>query len=199
VTRVPYASIVVQPIHHIFTFEDYLRVEEDSGLKHEFLDGRVWAMSGGTPAHAGIAANIMAALNVQLRGQRCRVFSSDLRIRVRTTELTTYPDVSVIGGQVELDADDRKGHTTTNPKVLVEVLSPSTERYDRGEKLTHYQRIATLEEIVLVAHDRREVEVVRRQADGAWTRHITTGDGVARLESVGCELALDEVYRDPLA
>lgn len=197
--RMGYASGVVQPIHHHFTFEDYLIVEEDSGMKHEFLDGRVWAMAGGTPEHAAIAANVIAMLSTHLRERRCRVYSSDLRVRVRATGLTTYPDVTVVCGAIERDPEDRKGHTVTNPKVLVEILSPSTEEYDRTEKLAHYQRIETVEEIVLVGHDRREIEVVRRGGDGAWTRIVTKGDGAARLESIECELALTDVYRDPLA
>src|SRR5690606_31274388 len=121
-------------------------------IKHEFLDGLVWAMAGGSPEHAAIAANIVALLVNQLAGRRCRVFSSDLRVRVKATGLATYPDVTVVCEQLELDPDDPKGHTVTNPKLLVEVLSPSTAEYDRGEKLDHYRQIESLEVILLVAH-----------------------------------------------
>jgi Uma2 family endonuclease len=128
-----------------------------------------------------------------------------LRVRVKATGLGTYPDITVICGRLERDPDDRTGHTAINPRVVIEVLSPSTEEYDRGEKLSHYQTIPSLEEIVLVAHDRPEVEVevevevVRREADGTWSRHIAVADQSARLTSIACDLAVAEVYRDPLA
>src|SRR5439155_18899105 len=100
---------------------------------HEFLDGVVWPMAGGSPDHAGIAANVARLLGNQLAGQPCRVFTSDLRVRVKATGLGTYPDVTVICGQLEFDPEDPKRHTVTNPRMIVEVLSPSTEEYDRGE------------------------------------------------------------------
>jgi Uma2 family endonuclease len=190
---------MAQPAHHRFSFEEYLMLEEDSGIKHEFLDGQVWAMSGGTPDHAAMAGNVLTLLNVQLSGKRCRVFTSDLRVRVRATGLGTYPDVSVVCGRLDLDPEDSKRHTIVNPCVLIEVLSPSTESYDRGEKLRQYQLIPSVEEIVLVAHDRREMEVVRRQADGSWSRHLAGAGEAARLSSIACDLPVDEVYRDPLA
>ena len=182
-----------------FTFDEYLVLEEIAEVKHEFLDGEVWAMAGGSPEHAAIIGNVTTLLNVQLRGQRCRVHSTELRIRVKATGLGTYPDVTVICGRLERDPDDRTGHTAINPRVLVEVLSPSTEGYDRGEKLAHYQAIPGLAEIVLVAHDRNEVEVLRREGDGSWSRHLAGEGQTARLTSIACDLAVDEVYRDPLA
>ena len=116
-----------EPAHHRFSFGQYLMLEEDSGLKHEFLEGQVWAMSGGTPEHAAVAGNVLTLLNVQLAGKKCRVFTSDLRIRVVATGLGTYPDVSVVCGHLELDPEDAKRHTVVNPRILVEVLSPSTD------------------------------------------------------------------------
>lgn len=186
-------------LHHRFTFEQYLLLEEDSGLKHEFLDGQVWAMAGGTPDHAAIAGNVLTMLNVQLAGKKCRVFTSDLRIRVTATGLGTYPDVSVVCGRLDRDPCDAKGNTVVNPRVLVEVLSPSTEAYDLGEKLRHYQQIEELAEVMFIAHDRREVEIVRRESDGAWSRRRYGADERAELASIGCVLPLVDVYRDPLA
>jgi Uma2 family endonuclease len=184
--------------HHRFTFADYVQIEEHSGIRHEFLDGIIFALAGGTPEHAAIAANVTRLLGNALEGQRCRVFSSDLRIRVVETGLASYPDVSVICGKVELDPEDPKGHTALNPVVLVEVLSPSTEDYDRGEKLAQYRRVPSLQEVVLVAHDERRIDLWRRVGDH-WTQ-ISAGPGATlTLESVGCGLAVDEVYRDPLA
>jgi Uma2 family endonuclease len=155
-------------------------------------------MAGGSPEPAAIIGNVTTLLNVQLRGQRCRVHSAELRVRVKATGLGTYPDVTVVCGRFERDPDDRTGHTAINPRVIVEVLSPSTEDYDRGEKLSHYQLIPSLEEVVLVAHDRDEIEVVRREPSGTWSRHVVRAGQSARLTSIACDLAVAEVYRDPL-
>jgi Uma2 family endonuclease len=187
-----------EPARQVYSFDEYLRLEEMSPLvKHEFLEGAVWAMAGGTPEHAAVATNISTLLNNQLRDRPCRVYGSDLRVRVRATGLGTYPDVSVVCGRLEVDPDDPKKHTATNPCVLVEVLSPSTEMYDRNEKVEHYKRIESLQEIVLVAHDQRCVEVVRRTPQG-WTQTVYR-DGAAEIPSLSCRLPLSEVYRDPLA
>jgi Uma2 family endonuclease len=190
---------MAQAAHHVFDFAAYVMLEHDSAVKHEYLRGQVWAMSGGTPAHARVAGNVLTLLSTQLRERKCSAFTSDLRIRVQATDLATYPDVSVVCGSLSLDPEDAKGHTVVNPRVVVEVLSPSTEAYDRGEKLAHYKQIPELAEIVLVAHDRREIQVVRREADGAWSAHVWRGNERARVESIGCELPLVDVYRDPLA
>lgn len=188
-----------EPAHHRFSFDQYLMLEEDSGIKHEFLDGQVWAMSGGTPDHAAVAGNVLTLLNIQLSGKKCRVFSSDLRVRGVATGLGTYPDVSVVRGRLELDPEDAKRHTVVSPCILVEVLSPSTEAYDRGEKLRQYQQMPSVDEIVLVAHDRPEIEIVRREPDGSWSRHVARAGELAELSSVACALPLGEVYRDPLS
>lgn len=181
-----------------FTFDEYVELEEIAGVRHEYLAGQVWAMSGGSPSHAGVTAKVVGLLGRAVDGEPCRVFSADLRIRALETGLATYPDVSVICGALALDPEDRKGHTATNPKLLVEVLSPPTEAYDRGEKLAHYQTIEALAEVVLIAHDRRQIEVVRREPDGSWSRHVASAGGSATLESIGAALPVDEVYRDPL-
>lgn len=185
--------------HHRLTFDDYLRIEADSGTKHEFHAGQVFAMSGGTPEHAGVTANVTRLLGNVLEGRPCRVFSPDLRVRVQETGLATYADVTVICGQLELDPADPKGHTALNPRLLVEVLSPSTENYDRGEKLGNYKLIPSLQEVVLVAHDRKEIEVVRREPDGSWSRRIAADGESVRLSSIDCELAVVDIYRNPLA
>jgi Uma2 family endonuclease len=180
------------------TYEEYCQIEADSSIRHEYHDGQVWAMAGGSREHAAIAANIVGLLAVALRGGRCQVHTSDLRIRVRATGLATYPDVSVVCGRAELDPEDRLGHTVTNPSLLVEVLSPSTEEYDRTEKLSHYQRIDSLREIVLVGPAGQGIDVWRRADDGSWAIS-TYGSGDVELSSIGATLPLAEVYRDPLA
>jgi len=188
-----------QPARQVFTFGEYVSMEELARVKHEFLDGQVWAMAGGTPEHAAVCASITGLLTIALREKPCRTFSSDLRIRVRATGLGTYPDVTVICGRVELDPEDPKKVTAVNPVLLIEVLSPSTESYDRGEKLWHYQKIPCVREIVLVAHDRQEIEVVRREGDGSWSRHVARAGDAVRLECLEAELPVDTIYRNPLA
>jgi Uma2 family endonuclease len=182
-----------------FTFEEYVERAEDSGIKLEFRDGEIWAMSGGSLAHARIAANLARLLGNAVAGRACAVFSSDLRVRVRATGLATYPDVTVICGPAELDAEDHRGESATNPTVLVEVLSPSTEDYDRGLKLGDYKLIPSLREVLLVAHDRREIELVRREPDGTWSRHIFRERDAVRLVALECELSVTAIYADPVA
>jgi len=181
-----------------YTFAEYLELEAMSPIKHEYYGGQVWAMAGGSPAHAGVCVNVSTTLANQLRDRPCRVFGSDLRVRVRETGLATYPDVSVVCGALEADPDDRGKHTVVNPIVVVEVLSPSTEDYDRGEKLAHYKTIASLQEMALVAHDQRRIELWRRVESG-WALEVISDRGSLDLASIGCRLELDEVYRDPLA
>lgn len=191
-------SVMAQPSHRThYTRAEYIGFERSSNVKHEYLDGVIYAMAGGTPEHAAIAANVIVAFGVSLAGRPCRVFSSDLRVRVLETGLETYPDVSVVCGHAEIDPADR--NVVTNPVVVVEITSPSTEEYDRGEKLAHYQRIPSLREVVFVAHGERAIEVVRREENGEWTRHVARAGEQATVASLGCELAVDAVYRDPLA
>lgn len=123
---------MAQGNHHRFTFDEYLRLEQDSSVKHEYLSGQVYAMSGGSPEHAGVTANIARLLGNALTSRPCRVFSPDLRVRVLATGLGTYPDVAVVCGRLELDPEDPKQHTAVNPTLLVEVLSPSTEEQSAG-------------------------------------------------------------------
>jgi Uma2 family endonuclease len=189
---------VAQLARQRFTFAEYLGVEAESSVKHEFLDGVIYAMAGGSPDHAGIAVNVSAALTTALQGQRCRVFSADLRIRVRETGLSTYADVAVICERIELDPEDPKSHTVVNPVVLVEVLNPSTEDYDRGEKLSHYKRIDSLQEVMLIAHDESRVDLWRRVA-AHWTQFTFRSGDTVELASLVCRLPVDEIYRNPLA
>jgi Uma2 family endonuclease len=181
----------------VYSFDEYVELDAESRVKHEFLDGLVWAMAGGSPEHAAVAAAVGAALSAQLRGRPCRVYSADLRVRVRATGLATYPDVTVVCGKLELDPGDRKGQTVVNPRAIVEVLSPRAEVYDRGEKLAHYKRVDSLEDVVLVAHDRQRIEVWHRDGD-AWSLDVAHDGGVAKVASIDCTLVVDEVYANPL-
>lgn len=186
----------MQPARQRFDFVEYVRLEESSTVRHEFLAGAVWAMAGGSPDHARVTANVARLLGEQLAGRRCAVFSSDLRVRVKATGLGTYPDVTVVCGALEVDPDDPSGHTVVNPQLIVEVLSPSTEEYDRGEKLDHYRQVPSLRAVALVAHDAKRIEVWVREGDG-W-RDTTVVEGVATLTG-DVAIDLDAAYHDPLA
>lgn len=188
--------MVASARHHRYTYPEYLAFERSANVRHEFFDGEIYAMAGGTREHAAICVNISSALQVQLRGRGCQTHSSDLRVRVLETGLATYPDVTVVCKPVELDPLDRT--TVTNPTLVVEVLSPSSADYDRGEKLRHYQRITSLREVVLVAHDERLIEIWRREVDGAWSRRELRSGSIA-LAAVDCTLSIDDVYSDELA
>ncbi len=181
-----------------YSFGEYVELEAMSPVKHEFLRGEVWAMAGGSPDHAAIAGNIIAQLSNQLRSARCRVFTSDLRIRVLATGLGTYPDVSVVCGQLELDPDDPRHQTVTNPKVLFEVVSDSTEKYDRGEKLDQYRKSTLSKKLSwsLKPSDESMCGVVTRELGPSSSFVAKSRSSYFRIE---CELPLSEIYRDPLA
>jgi Uma2 family endonuclease len=176
-----------------YALEDYLSVEEMSSVRHEYLNGEIFAMAGGTPEHAALSAAVLVLLGKKLEGGRCRPYSADLRIRVRETGLATYADATVICG--DLERDPESATHVTNPSLVVEVLSRSTEDYDRGEKREHYQRIPSLKEYVLVSQDRRRVEVFARSAGGAWDHHVYQSGESFQLPSVNVLLAVDELYR----
>lgn len=171
---------------------DYLSVEEMSSVRHEYLDGEIFAMAGGTPEHAALSAAMVVVLGSRLKGTPCRPYSADLRVRVRATGLATYPDAAVIRGDVERDPDSSTH--AVNPTVLVEVLSPSTEEYDRGEKREHYQRIESLREYVLVAQDRARVEVFVRSTAGDWRHEVHERGDVVALPSLGLTFPVEELY-----
>jgi Uma2 family endonuclease len=181
----------------LVTYAEYLVAEEASVDRHWFLSGEVFAMAGGTPEHAALAAAVIGQLAAGLHARPCRIFTSDARVRVPATGLATYPDVTVVCSKREADPDDP--NAITNPVLLVEVLSDSTEAHDRGEKAAHYRHLASLREYVLVSHRERRVEVFRRNEAGRWELYEAGAGGVAELTSVGCTLDVDAIYRDPLA
>lgn len=186
----------MEPARAHYTVADYVRLEAYSNVRHEFLDGQMFAMAGGTPEHGLWAANVIGLLAGQLRSKPCRTQTSDVRIRVPATGLTTYPDVSVVCGHIERDKDDTDA--VCNPVVIVEILSPSTESYDRGEKLANYKQLESLQEILFVSHDSQRIDVVRRDS-GAWQTETALVGQSVRLHSLDCEISVNEVYRDPFA
>ena len=178
-----------------FTLAEYLVREAAASHKSEFYRGEIFAMSGGTPEHSQVGGNVFASLRGRLRGSPCRPYNSDLRIRVPTNGLTTYPDVSVVCGELQLDAEDR--HAINNPSVLFEVLSKSTENYDRGKKFDLYRELESLREYILIAQEESHVERFVRQDDGSWLLTVFKGvDAVLELPTLGCTLPLAEIYED---
>lgn len=174
--------------HH--TYREYLALEAASNVRHEFHGGVIYAMAGGTPEHAALAAAVIATMKTQLRG-RCQVYTSDLRVRVEATGLSTYPDVTIVCGPLIHDPESTAA--IMNPTMVVEVLSDSTAAYDRTEKRAHYQRIPALRAIVLVSHDERCLEAWTRD-DTTWVRSEARGRGTLALPELGCTLDVDALY-----
>ena len=162
---------------HRYTYDEYLAYERDSGLKHEFEDGEILAMAGGSRRHNALASRISAALEAG-RKPGCVAFQSDQKVRVLATGKATYPDASVVCGSIQGDPSDPTGATITNPNLLVEVLSPSTEQDDRGGKWQHYQLIGALREYVLVSQSEPRIEVYRRLETGGWGYDVFTSGNV---------------------
>ena len=174
------------------TEEQYLAVERAAEFKSEFLDGVMYERSGGSPRHAGLAVRILAELHGKLRGSECEVFGSDLRVRV-SSRMYTYPDVSVVCGKLQL-ADDQKD-VLLNPIVIFEVLSPSTELYDRGVKLQLYRTIPSLREYILVDQNKARIEQYIYQDASTWTLRDHEGlDAVLKMDSIGASLPLRLIY-----
>jgi Uma2 family endonuclease len=175
------------------TPEEYLAIERKAEYKSEYLDGEIFAMTGASREHNLIGSNIIRELSSQLKGQPCEVYPSDMRVRVPATSLYTYPDVVVVCGEPKFE--DSYIDTLLNPTLIVEVLSESTESYDRGKKFGYYRTMDALAEYLLVAQDEYRVEQYVRQADGRWLlSDIRTLDGKVELASIPCVLALREVY-----
>lgn len=177
------------PAHRIcHPYDEYLVLEGHSNIRHEFLDGQIYAMSGGTPEHAALAAAVIESL--QLRDTGCRSYTSDLRVRT-PSGLTTYPDITIICGSSERYAEDKDA--VTNPTILIEVLSPSTEQYDRGDKFAHYKSIQSLRQVVFVSHRERALEVWTRGGETGWLRVVAREGEIAEL-AIGARLDVRQVY-----
>ena len=182
-----------KPSKHRVGSTEYLALERQSETKHELVNGEIVAMSGASPVHNLLSMNLGRLLGDLVQARPCVVLSSDQRVHVPATGLFAYPDVTIVCGRPELHPED--DHTLTNPTVLVEVLSDSTEAYDRGAKFAHYQSIATLQEYVLVSTRDRRVEHYRRQGSGQWllTVHVDADARVA-FPALGGEIPLARVY-----
>ena len=174
------------------SLEDYFKLEETSDSKHEYQQGTIFAMAGASMNHNRIAGAVFASLYNQLTGKPCQPYFSDFRLKIEALNIYTYPDLSVICGDVQFG--DGRQDTFTNPTVLMEVLSKSTEAYDRGKKAECYRTIPSLREYLLIAQDRCHVEHYRRQGH-AWL--LTEYSAVAEeapLDSIACTLSLAAIY-----
>ncbi|HEX8597194.1 MAG TPA: Uma2 family endonuclease [Chloroflexia bacterium] len=185
-------SVAVEPY---YSPEQYLDLERKAQFRSEYVNGSIYAMSGTSREHNLISLNMAGELRAQLRGQPCEVYISDMRVKVSVTGMYTYPDVVAVCGEPAFD--DEQIDTLTNPNMIVEVLSPSTEGYDRGEKFAHYRRLESLQDYVLVAQDKVRVEHFARRdnSSGQWVlTEISDPDGTLHLASIGCDLSLRDIY-----
>jgi Uma2 family endonuclease len=176
----------------VWTPEEYLAWERKQPEKHAYYRGEVFAMSGATREHNLIVFNTILALGEMLRDRPCESYPSDMRVRVPATGLYTYPDVTVVCGPPEFE--DKRFDTLLNPQLIVEVLSPSTEAYDRGEKFENYRSIPSFVEYVLVSQDKARVDHFVRQPNGSWLMHSRGAGETIDLVSAGCTLAVDDLY-----
>lgn len=174
------------------TPQEYLRFERASEIKHEFLNGDIFAMSGASKNHNIIAGNTFALLHAQLRQRPCNIFPGDMRVHIPATGLYTYPDVSVVCGAPHFQ--DEQLDTLLNPTLIIEVLSPSTESYDRGRKFQHYRSIPSLREYVLIAQDEMRLQRYTLKNDFWVFDEAADPDTLITLDSIECTLTLSEVY-----
>jgi Uma2 family endonuclease len=185
---------MVTPRLHRYTYADYVGLEMMSEAKHEFYDGEIYAMAGGGEDHSAMAARMSAALVSAVGDGPCRAHSSDLRIYVEAVGLATFPDASVLCDPLIQHPPSPRA-TATNPTVIVEITSPSSEEYDNVFKLDAYKTIPTLREYVVVSHRERRITVHRRGTDGTWTMRVAVAGGEFALSSLDARIPVDEIYR----
>ena len=176
----------------IFTAADYLVWESAQLDRHEFLDGEVFAMAGAEDRHVTVAGNLYIALRQHLSGSPCRTYMSDMRLHVATANSYFYPDVLVTCSALDLDSPMVK----TEPRLIAEVLSPSTAAYDRGVKFSHYRSLASLQEYLLIDLDTRSTDCYRKGADGLWVLHPFARGEPVSLASVALELRADQLFAE---
>lgn len=175
------------------TPEEYLAWERKADIKHEYLHGTIIAMSGASRVHSLIVTNISGELYIQLKAGTCEVHTNDMRVRTSPGISYFYPDILVVCDEPRFE--DNTFDTLLNPIVLVEVLSPSTEAYDRGEKFRHYQQLTSLREYILVSQDEVRIERYRRQGTEWQLTEFRSLEDVLSLISIDCELSLEDLYR----
>jgi Uma2 family endonuclease len=178
---------------HYLTAEEYLQMEEQSFVKHEYIDGYIYAMAGALDPHVTIAGNLFALLRNHVRGSGCRVYIADMKVRIESLNRFYYPDVMVTCNQRDQETPAYKRF----PRLVVEVLSNSTEAFDRGDKFADYQALESLEEYVLINTKRPRVECFRRNEQGLWVLQSYTSEHKSfRLNSVDFEETITALYED---
>ena len=180
-----------------FTPAEYYALEREATYKSDFYDGEIFDMSGGTSTHSLITANLNIAVGMRLLNHRCTLYESNMRLAILATGLRTYPDASVYCEPLIYDRSDPANTTATNPSVVFEVLSPSTETYDRGFKLENYRQIQSLKAYVLISQREPHAQAYSRQPDGTWSTPIEAKglDATLPIDSIGLTLPLAEIYR----
>lgn len=178
----------------MYTVDEYLELEEQSETKHEYIDGRILAMAGGEVTHGVIAGNVFAELRTALRGKPCRVFNSDIQTAISWSRYT-YPDVSVVCGPLQFYEPNKRA--LNNAVLITEVLSDSTEKYDRGKKFQRYRQIPTFKEYALVSQTKPLLEVYYELEDNVWRMSTYESiDALVRFESIDVELPMRKIYLD---
>ncbi len=179
-----------------YTLEEYFELERTSEIKYEYWDGEVFAMSGASPAHEAVLVNVITQFRNKLRGRPCHVFTSNLRVKVPAAPPYRYPDLTALCGQPEYEVIGGV-RALTDPTLIVEILSPSTEAYNRGDKFSEYKSIPSFAEYLLIAQHRPHVTHYVRQADGSWSYEEANAIvATLSLPTIECELSLGEVYQD---
>lgn len=176
---------------------EYITISKEQNQKYEYHDGSIFAMAGGTLEHGTIGGNIFSFLNERsgTDGSKCRTFNSDIRLHVEKSNKIFYPDVMIVCNQIERSKAEKE--SIINPTVIVEVLSETTESYDRGDKFHFYQQIPSLKEYVLVAQDKQQVDIFKREGENTWKiRRYQAEDKVLHLESIEVEIPFDMIYRN---
>jgi Uma2 family endonuclease len=186
---------MVDSVRKRATYAEYLALEESSEIKHEYIGGAIVAMAGGTIEHGRLSTRLTVLTSRALEGRPCVVLPSDVRVRIRTADRSTYPDLHVVCADVERDPDDE--HAVVNPTVIIEVLSNSTSESDRGDKFAAYRRLRSLREYVLVSQYERRIDVYRRDGSRWQLDEYRAGEKL-QLESIAVEFPVDDVYTDGL-
>jgi Uma2 family endonuclease len=178
-----------------YSAEEYYDLEEEEQYKSEYFEGEIFAMAGGSPEHSLIVANLLGELRQRLKGKTCTPYDGNLRIEVPATGLITYPDASVFCKKMEFDPKDKRKQTAINPTVVFEVLSKTTESYDRGKKAENYRQLASLKAYVLISQSSPHIELYERHGDGFWFLTEAKGlDQEIAIKPLGLKLPLGEVY-----
>ncbi|MDD1415198.1 Uma2 family endonuclease [Dolichospermum sp. ST_con] len=178
--------------HSYLSPEEYLEAEKSSPIKHEYIQGKIYAMAGASDAHVTITANLVALLRNHIRGTGCRIYVADMKARIESLDIFYYPDIMVTCDSRDTQFEYFKRY----PSLIIEVLSPSTEALDRGDKFSDYQELDTLQEYVLVSQNRQRIDCFRRNSEGRWVLYSYRGNQQLELTSVNFSCSLTDVYED---